>query len=129
MLTEKIIEKEFALSGSEQNPDLTGKDVRLTLGRVRPGAPGPVEAFKDHGDDFVVARTLTELVAGMNKRTGEALIDRRPRRQIDARDRQIGHAFTKDPQVMSIRKPAASAATGWSGSPRRTGSSTPRPGR
>src|SRR3712207_9035927 len=26
--THKIVEKEFALSGSEQNPDLTGKDVR-----------------------------------------------------------------------------------------------------
>ena len=57
MLTQKIIEKEFALSGSEQNPDLTGKDVRLLLKRaVGKGAPGPVEAFKQHGQDFVVAR-------------------------------------------------------------------------
>ena len=58
MLTQKIIEKEFALSGSEQNPDITGKDIRLTLSRVKPGAPGPVEAFKEHGEDFVVARHL-----------------------------------------------------------------------
>ncbi len=65
VLTQKIIEKEFALSGSEQNPDLTGKDVKLLLGRVvGDGAPGPVEAFKEHGADFVVAETLTELVAG-----------------------------------------------------------------
>ncbi len=56
VLTQKIIEKEFALSGSEQNPDLTGKSVRQVLGRVRPGAPGPVEAFKQHGEDFVVRR-------------------------------------------------------------------------
>src|SRR5262249_60191860 len=67
VLTQKIMEKEFALSGSEQNPDLTGKDIKLTLSRVRPGAAGPVEAFKRHGADFVVARTLPELVPGRNK--------------------------------------------------------------
>jgi len=104
VLTEKIIEKEFALSGSEQNPDLTGKDIRLTLSRVRPGAPAPVEAFKQRGPDFVVARTLPELVAGMNKLTGEALIDLADlERQIVARDREIGNPFTKDLQVMAIR--------------------------
>ena len=104
MLTEKIIEKEFALSGSEQNPDLTGKDIRLTLSRVRPGAPAPVEAFKQRGADFVVARTLPELVAGMNKLTGEALIDLADlERQIVARDREIANPFTKDLQVMAIR--------------------------
>jgi predicted oxidoreductase len=104
VLTEKIIEKEFALSGSEQNPDLTGKDIRLTLSRVRPGAPAPVEAFKQRGADFVVARTLPELVAGMNKLTGEALIDLADlERQIVARDREMGNPFTKDLQVMAIR--------------------------
>ena len=75
VLTQKIIEKEFALSGSEQNPDLTGKDIKLTLSRVRPGASAPVEAFKEHGADFVVARTLPELVAGMNKLTPEPLLE------------------------------------------------------
>ena len=104
VLTEKIIEKEFALSGSEQNPDLTGKDIRLTLSRVRPGAPAPVEAFKQRGPDFVVARTLSELVAGMNKLTGEELIDLADlERQIVARDREIDNPFSKDLQVMSIR--------------------------
>jgi len=104
VLSQKIIEKEFALSGSEQNPDLTGKDIRLTLSRVRPGAPGPVEAFKQNGADFVVARTLPELVAGMNKLTGEALIDLADlERQIVARDREIANPFTKDLQVMAIR--------------------------
>src|SRR4029078_13131143 len=67
VLTQKIIEKEFALSGSEQNPDITGKDIRLRLSRVKPGAPGPVEAFKEHGEDFVVARHLGDLVTGMNR--------------------------------------------------------------
>ena len=104
VLTRKIIEREFALSGSEQNPDLTGKDIRLTLSRIRPGAPAPVEAFMRRGADFVVAATLPELVAGMNKLTGEALIDLADlERQIVARDREIDNPFTKDLQVMAIR--------------------------
>jgi hypothetical protein len=104
VLTQKIIEKEFALSGSEQNPDLTGKDIKLTLSRVRPGAPAPVEAFKRNGADFMVARTLPELVEGMNKLTAEPLIGLADlERQIVARDREIDHPFTKDLQVMAIR--------------------------
>src|SRR3954468_23987826 len=110
VLTQKIIEKEFALSGSEQNPDLTGKDVKLLLGRVvGEGAPGPVEAFKEHGEDFVVADTLTELVAGMNRvggpDQGGAVIDEDVlRRQIEARDRQLENGFSKDAQVTFIRQ-------------------------
>jgi predicted oxidoreductase len=104
VLTQKIIEKEFALSGSEQNPDLTGKDLKLTLSRVRPGAPAPVEAFKQRGADFVVARTLPELVAGMNKLTAEPLIALADlERQIVARDREMDNPFAKDLQVMAIR--------------------------
>jgi predicted oxidoreductase len=103
VLTQKIIEKEFALSGSEQNPDLTGKDIKLTLSRVRPGAAGPVEAFKEHGADFVVARTLPELVAGMNKLTPEPLLELADlERQIVARDREMDNPFSKDLQVMAI---------------------------
>jgi uncharacterized protein len=104
VLTQKIIEKEFALSGSEQNPDLTGKDLKLTLSRLRPGATAPVEAFKRHGPDFVVAGTLPELVAGMNKLTPEPLLELADlERQIVARDREIDNPFTKDLQVMAIR--------------------------
>jgi predicted oxidoreductase len=103
ILTQRIIEKEFALSGSEQNPDLTGKDIRATLGRIRPGAPAPVEAFKERGEDFVVAGTLAELVDGMNKISPEAPLDLATiERQIVARDREMDNAFTKDLQVMSI---------------------------
>jgi predicted oxidoreductase len=103
VLTQKIIEKEFALSGSEQNPDLTGKDVRATLGRIRPGAPAPVEAFMERGADFVVASTLSELVAGMNKLTPEPLLDAAEvERQIVARDRELTNPFGKDLQVMAI---------------------------
>jgi uncharacterized protein len=104
VLTRKIIEKEFALSGSEQNPDLTGKSVRQTLGRVRPGAAPPVQAFLDKGADFVVAETLGELVTGMNALTDEPLLDVEDlRREIVARDRELDNVFSKDGQVVAIR--------------------------
>lgn len=104
VLTRKIIEKEFALSGSEQNPDLTGKSVRDVLGRVRDGVPGPVQAFMDHGADFIVERSLTALVRRMNELTGEPLIDEAGlRREIVARDREIANPYTKDLQVTALR--------------------------
>jgi predicted oxidoreductase len=104
VLTQKIIEKEFALSGSEQNPDLTGRSVRQVLGRVRAGAPAPVEAFKRNGADFVVARELDELVRGMNALTDEPLLDPRDvRRTIEERDRALDNPFTKDMQLAAIR--------------------------
>jgi predicted oxidoreductase len=104
VLTQKIIEKEFALSGSEQNPDLTGKSVKQVLSRVLPGAPGPVEAFKKHGADFVVASTLDELVMGMNKLTDEPLIELADlEREIVARDRELDNTFTKDLQITAMR--------------------------
>ncbi len=104
VLTQKIIEKEFALSGSEQNPDLTDRSIRQVLGRARAGAPAPVEAFKQHGADFVVARTLPELVAGMNALTDEPLLDPAAvERVVVARDREIRNAFTKDAQITAIR--------------------------
>ncbi|WP_326575366.1 FAD-binding dehydrogenase [Actinacidiphila glaucinigra] len=104
VLTQKIIEKEFALSGSEQNPDLTGKSVRDVLKRALPGAPGPVEAFKRHGVDFVVEDDLAALVRGMNAITKDDLIDEAAlRREVEARDREITNTFTKDLQVTAIR--------------------------
>jgi predicted oxidoreductase len=101
VLTQKIIEKEFALSGSEQNPDLTDKSVRGVVDRVRNG-PGPVEAFKQHGEDFVVADNLTDLVAGMNKLGEVALDEGALRRLIEARDRQIDNHYAKDAQITAI---------------------------
>ncbi|MDR6976059.1 putative oxidoreductase [Streptomyces sp. 3330] len=101
--TQKIIAKEFALSGSEQNPDLTNKNVWQLLSRIWQ-TPEPIEKFKNKGEDFVVASTLTDLVAGMNKLTGTSLIDLAGlKRQIEARDREIDNAYTKDVQVMGIR--------------------------
>jgi predicted oxidoreductase len=103
VLTQKIIEREFALSGSEQNPDLTGKSVGQLLQRVRPGAPGPVAAFMRHGADFVVESGLPALVAGMNRLTGSDLIELGPLRHlIEARDREIANPFTKDAQLTAI---------------------------
>ena len=106
ILTQKIIEKEFALSGSEQNPDITNRD-RAGMLRDRllgKGAPAPVEAFKSRGADFVVADTLEELVAMMNKLTDEPLLDPLViRTQIEARDRQMANPFAKDAQVQGIR--------------------------
>ncbi len=104
VLTQRIIEKEFALSGSEQNPDLTGRSVRQVLGRVLPGAPPPVEAFKQKGADFVVARELGELVRGMNALTDEPLLDPAAvEREVRARDLQMVNPFGKDAQVTAIR--------------------------
>ncbi|MBO3738564.1 FAD-binding dehydrogenase [Actinoplanes flavus] len=105
VLSQRIIEKEFALSGSEQNPDLTAGDRRAFLKQriVGKGAPAPVEAFKKHGADFVVADTLDELVAGMNKLTEQPLLDAGLlRTQIEARDAQIANKVTKDAQVQGI---------------------------
>jgi len=105
VLTQSIIEKEFALSGSEQNPDVTSKDIKITIkSRLAKGAPAPVEAFKEHGVDFVIADTLPELVAGMNElaRGGAAIDLETLERQIVERDRQVGNKYAKDAQVMAI---------------------------
>ena len=103
VLTRKIIEKEFALSGSEQNPDLTGKDWKQVLGRVRPGAPGPVQAFLDHGEDFLQADSVTDLVRQMNALTGEELIGARElERVIRARDAEVRNPFSKDAQITAL---------------------------
>lgn len=106
ILTSKIIEKEFALSGSEQNPDITSKNKKAFLAErlLGRGAPGPVEAFKTRGADFVVADDLNELVAKMNGLTDEALLDAAHiRRQVEARDRQLANPFSKDAQIQGIR--------------------------
>jgi predicted oxidoreductase len=103
VLTTKIIGKEFALSGSEQNPDLTDKSVKDVLGRARADMPAPVRAFLDKGADFVSADTLRELVAKMNALTPDAPLDyAHLERQIVERDRQVDNAFSKDAQVTAI---------------------------
>lgn len=110
VLTQSIIAKEFALSGSEQNPDLSsGRWSAVIRARLAAkGAPAPVEAFKRHGEDFVVADTLEALVAGMNRLTPEAPLEvAHLRAQIEARDGQIANPFAKDAQVIAIRQARA----------------------
>ncbi|WP_279367310.1 FAD-binding dehydrogenase [Microbacterium testaceum] len=105
VLDQTIIKKEFALSGSEQNPDITNRDLALLL-RTRLGraAPGPVEDFKREGADFVVADTLTELVRGMNALTEDDLLDEDAiRRQLEARDREVVNPYSKDAQTIGIQ--------------------------
>lgn len=109
VLTQAIIEKEFALSGQEQNPDLTGRSVReLLRQRLAKGATGPVEAFKERGEDFVVADTLEELVDGMNRVAGTPHVEAAlVRRQVEERDRELANDFSKDLQVVAMRQARA----------------------
>ncbi|MBZ9907337.1 FAD-binding dehydrogenase [Mesorhizobium sp. B2-4-13] len=105
ILTKKIIQKEFALSGSEQNPDLTGKSWRQVLGRATSGIPGPVKAFMEKGEDFIVEADLSKLVARMNALAGgEPLLDvATVEREIRARDMQLDNPFSKDMQITALR--------------------------
>jgi len=104
VLNRSIIAKEFALSGSEQNPDLTGKSWRQVLKRATAGVPGPVQAFMDKGEDFIVERDFSTLVARMNALAGEPLLDEGLlRAEIEARDREIDNPFGKDLQMTAIR--------------------------
>ncbi len=109
ILTQRIIEKEFALSGSEQNPDLTGKDVGLLVrSRLAKGATGPVRAFVEHGEDFVVADTIDDLIERMAALPGGAVLDPdRVRREVAARDREMDNDFTKDAQIAMLRSARA----------------------
>jgi predicted oxidoreductase len=103
LLNQRIIGREFALSGSEQNPDLTGRSIKLVLGRIGKGAPEPVRRFMERGVDFVIRSTLPELVAGMNQIGGNLIDAAELEREIVARDREIDTPFGKDAQVMAIR--------------------------
>ena len=105
VLTQRIIKREFALSGSEQNPDLTNKDVRLLLQRVvSKSGTAPVEAFKERGADFVVSSNLGDLVRGMNALGDETRLDPVTlEREIAARDREVDNRMTRDAQILAIR--------------------------
>ena len=104
VLTRKIIEREFALSGSEQNPDLTGRSIPgLLRERLIPGVPSPIAAFMRHGADFAVQRDLRSLVEQMNRITAEPLLDyAQIEREVVARDREMANPYSKDSQVTAI---------------------------
>lgn len=104
ILTRGIIAKEFALSGSEQNPDLTDKSWRKVFERATRGIPAPIQAFMDNGEDFIVERDFSRLVARMNALSGDNLLD--PAHllaQIEARDREVANPFGKDLQMTALR--------------------------
>jgi uncharacterized protein len=106
ILNQRIIEKEFALSGCEQNPDITSGDRRAVLKeRLSRGIPGPIKAFLHNSDDFLVAATLEDLVSRMNTLTGgDPPLDAAAiRRQVEARDLQTINPFSKDAQIQGIR--------------------------
>ncbi|HEY8268623.1 MAG TPA: FAD-binding dehydrogenase [Xanthobacteraceae bacterium] len=104
LLNERIIGREFALSGSEQNPDLTGKSILGVLRRGRGKTLTPVQKFVEAKKDFVVAKTLPELVEGMNRLTQLNLVDAATvEREVVARDRELDNKFGKDAQIMAIR--------------------------
>ncbi|RKR30102.1 FAD-binding dehydrogenase [Arthrobacter oryzae] len=104
VLNRTIALKEFALSGSEQNPDLTGKDVRLLAARRRPGGDTPLQRFLDRGVDFLQAGSPTQLAGKMNDLAGGNLIDPAALDTlVRARDRQFSSGLGKDPQLAAIR--------------------------
>lgn len=106
VLNQRILEKEFALSGSEQNPDLTNRDkAGVIKDRVfGTGAPGPVNDFLNRGADFVAATTVEELASKMNAIAPETVVDAsKLHQQLLVRDSQIDNAFSKDQQIQSIR--------------------------
>jgi predicted oxidoreductase len=104
LLNSRIIEKEFALSGQEQNPDLTGRSVRQLLrSRAGSGPPAPVHAFVDRGVDFVSGDSLRELVTAMNKVPDVVPLDYATvAAEVTARDREVANRFCKDSQITAI---------------------------
>lgn len=104
IVTEKMLAKEFALSGSEQNADITNRNLLGVLrSRLGKGAPREVAAFRDKGADFVVADDLEALVGKMNGLTEQPLLDPALiRRQVEDRDAQMDNPYAKDVQVQGI---------------------------
>ncbi|ORY60752.1 FAD binding domain-containing protein [Pseudomassariella vexata] len=107
VLDRSIIAREFALSGSEQNPDITGKSYIGLLKRLfSPNGTVPVQNFMKHGRDFVVRDTLEDLVVGMNELAatvhGPEIRYDEIRKQIDDLNLQLRNSYAKDAQVMLI---------------------------
>ena len=132
VLTQKMIEKEFALSGSEQNPDLTSKSVievlksRVGQGRARPGRGVQAER-----------RRLRRRARPRRARARDERADRASRCSSSptssARSsRATARSRTPTRRTSRSRRSAARAATcptGSRASPPPTGSSTRRPAR
>ncbi|MGO4249096.1 FAD-binding dehydrogenase [Paenarthrobacter sp. RAF54_2] len=104
VLNRTIALKELALSGSEQNPDLTGRDVSLLVSRLKPGSDTPIQRFLDKGIDFIQGSSPHDLAGKMNALTGNQLISAdRLEALVRARDLQVSSGLGKDPQLAAIR--------------------------
>lgn len=104
ILTRRVIEKEFALSGSEQNLPLVRKSITVMTNLLTTKIPVAVRAFMDHGADFIIENDVGELARRMNELTGDTLIDpAKLHREIAARDAQLDHPYCKDLQIAAIR--------------------------
>ena len=104
IVTRDILAKEFALSGSEQNRDITDrKRLAVFISRLSSKAPPEVEAFRQHGEDFVTADDLETLIGKMNALTDQPLLDPAfVRQQIENRDAQVANPYAKDVQIQGI---------------------------
>lgn len=115
ILNKTIISREFALSGSEQNPDITNKSIfQFIRSRLfSSGGPPPVQRFLEHGEDFVVQDNLRDLITDMNRLARDAQGPELKYEEIETilkmRDSQVDHAYSKDAQIMLIRN----ARTYW----------------
>ena len=105
ILDSSIAGKEFILSGSEQNPELTDKSLKKFASKAGSGLPPSIKDFSEQGVDWVVADTIEELVDGLNGllREGEPALDvEKVREFVLAMDGQMDNAFAKDAQVQAI---------------------------
>lgn len=107
ILDRSIIAREFALSGSEQNPDVTEKSYIGLLKRIfSPNGTVPVQNFMKYGRDFIVRESLSELVQAMNElaatANGPKLSYEHIKKQIDDLNLQLVNPYTKDAQVMLV---------------------------
>lgn len=101
VLNKAIMAKEFAFSGSDMNPDLTGKSVRQLLKRVTSGA-SPVMDFSTASPDFVWADDVAGLASGMNALVGTERISATALAQvIEERDRAVDNGG--DAQLAEVR--------------------------
>lgn len=107
ILTKAIADKEFIFSGSEQNDDITIKTIKNLVQKVTSKQTHyAVQNFMDHGEDWVLADNLSDLVKGMNEVVGpeDPKIDEAAlRTTIEDRDSQVDNKFSKDTQINYIR--------------------------
>ena len=105
VLDSRVFGRELALSGSEQNPDLTGKSIRMVLQRALPGAVKSVERFGKRGADFVFGSDAGDLAAKMNALAAASEIDAASlERGLREHDEQAATPAPTDPQELAVRE-------------------------